>query len=421
MARISYDRLACRHRRLRTAQAASPPPGAAAARRSGKTALMASRFPVRMLTAGRAAAALLRPPYRRRKPAQPQRILVLHHLLLGDTLMLTALLKKLRERYPRAHIAFTCRPQFLPLYATRPYGVHVLPFDERDLATVSALLREAPFDLTCIPAENRLSVLARALGSRWVVGFAGDRPAAKNWLVDELRPLPAAPMAWCDMAGLLVEGPPPAPFRTLEWPQPRIATSAAPQGEFCVLHVGARSQLKTWDASRWRQLAQRLEARGLRIVLSTGPGENGVLDAIDRESRWLRVAGSLPLDQVWSLLARARLVVSLDNGIAHLARIVGVPLVVLFGGGSAALYGGGEFWAGARQRLVTVPDFPCRDIDVIFRRRMSWIRTCARAESACPAAKCMRAIGLEEVWAAADALLSPEGRSGTSAAASGVA
>ena len=41
---------------------------------------------------------------RRRKPRLPQRILVVHHLLLGDTLMLTALLAKLREQHPAADI-----------------------------------------------------------------------------------------------------------------------------------------------------------------------------------------------------------------------------------------------------------------------------------------------------------------------------
>ena len=47
------------------------------------------------------ALALARWGFRRRAPAGPRRILVLHHLLLGDTLMLTALLAKLREQYPR--------------------------------------------------------------------------------------------------------------------------------------------------------------------------------------------------------------------------------------------------------------------------------------------------------------------------------
>ncbi len=46
--------------------------------------------------------------WRRRKPAQPERILVLHHLLLGDALMLTPLLARLAARYPLAERYIAC-------------------------------------------------------------------------------------------------------------------------------------------------------------------------------------------------------------------------------------------------------------------------------------------------------------------------
>jgi ADP-heptose:LPS heptosyltransferase len=366
---------------------------------------MASRFPVRVVTLLHALARLVRLPWRRKKAAAPARILVLQHLLLGDTLMLTALLKKLRQRYPEAHIALTCRPQFQPLYATRPYGVQALAYDERDLRTLRRLLREPAFDLTVIPAENRLSLLARAMGSRWIVAFDGYRPAAKSWLVDELRSFPPTPMAWCDLACLLVDGPAPLPYRAGEWPQPSFTPAVRLEADYCVLHVGARSRLKSWDAGKWRALAERLEARGLQVVLSTGRDEAAVLDEIDPQGTRMRLPGTLALDQVWGLLARARLLVCLDNGISHLARIAGVPVVVLFGGGSAGLYGGGHFWSASPQRIVTIPDFPCRDVNVVFRRTVSWVRTCARTESACASAKCMQAISLDPVWGAAEELL----------------
>jgi len=52
----------------------------------------------------------------RTRPGTVRRILVAHHLLAGDTLMLTPLLAKLRERHPEAHIAMTVRaePSLLP-------------------------------------------------------------------------------------------------------------------------------------------------------------------------------------------------------------------------------------------------------------------------------------------------------------------
>jgi 3-deoxy-D-manno-octulosonic-acid transferase len=39
--------------------------------------------------------------------AMPRRILIAHNLLLGDTIMLVPLLKKLRTRFPEAEIVMT--------------------------------------------------------------------------------------------------------------------------------------------------------------------------------------------------------------------------------------------------------------------------------------------------------------------------
>src|SRR5207302_1772315 len=106
--------------------------------------------------------------------------------LLGDTIMLTPLIAKCRERWPEAEIVLTCDVPYVGLYAQRPYGVHVMPYDPRDASSLRPLLNERGFDLALIPGDNRLSWLARALDARWIVAFAGDRPAYKDWPVDEL-------------------------------------------------------------------------------------------------------------------------------------------------------------------------------------------------------------------------------------------
>src|SRR4051812_34330109 len=151
---------------------------------------MGSRAPLRYASV---ALAVARWGVARRCPQAPARILVLHHLLLGDTLMLTALLAKLRARYPQAEITMTVARPFCALYEARPYGVTVVPFDPRDFATFRSLFALPRFDLAILPADNRWSWLARAIGARWIVGLAGDRPAHKNWPVDELVPYSAKP------------------------------------------------------------------------------------------------------------------------------------------------------------------------------------------------------------------------------------
>lgn len=52
-----------------------------------------------------------------------------------------------------------------PLYASRPFGVDVLPFDLRSRETLGPLYRAGPFDLALVPGDNRFSWLALAMRS----------------------------------------------------------------------------------------------------------------------------------------------------------------------------------------------------------------------------------------------------------------
>ncbi|MGE5171740.1 MAG: glycosyltransferase family 9 protein [Rudaea sp.] len=356
--------------------------------------------------AGRAevvARALLLRPRQRAAPAAPGRILVAHHLLLGDTLMLTPLLKKLRERHPHADVAMTVPRAFAPLYATRPYGVRALPFDPRRAA--APLYAEAPFDLALVPGDNRFAWLAAAMRAGWIVAFDGDRPAPKSWQVDRLVPYPDRPAAWGDIVALLVEGPPPAPYRSSEWTAPPCAPFERPPAPYAVLHVGASSPLKQWAPERWREVAKRLATRGMFPVWSSGAEEGALVDAADPERAFVSYAGRLDLAQLWHLLAGARLLIAPDTGIAHLGRIVSVPTVTLFGPGSAKLCGAGEFWRDAPYRAVTVEPFPCRDQHVLFKRDIAWVRRCGRSVRECPEHRCMPAIAVDDVMRAVDALV----------------
>lgn len=362
---------------------------------------MPSRLRGRVSIVARAATQALCTAGGRRRPTAPRRILVAHHLLLGDTLMLTPLLAKLRERYAEAEIIMTVPRAFAPLYETRPYGVRALPFDPRDSRTLRALWPEAGFDLAIVPGDNRYSWLALALGARWIVAFANDRPAYKSWPVDELIPYPTTPAAWGDMVAGLVPGPAPQSFAPGDWAAPACQPFERPRAPYCVLHVGASSPLKRWAADKWCAFADALAQRGFEIVWSGGRGEEAVVGEIDAVGRYRNYAGRLDLAQLFALLTDAALLVSPDTGVAHLGRIVNVPTLTLFGPGSALLCGAGDFWRGAPYRAVTIPDFPCRDQRVLFKREIDWVRRCGRSTKECPAPRCMQAIRLAEVLDAA--------------------
>lgn len=364
---------------------------------------MSSRLAARARVVPRAL--LRRFAVRRTRPRDPASILVAHNLLLGDTLMLTPLLAKLRERHPAARIVMTVKPPIAPLYAARPYGVEALAVDLREPATLAPLADGAGFDLAYVPGDNRYSWLAAAAGARWIVAHSGDRPAYKSWPVDELRSLPDVPGAWGDLVAALADGPPPRPYAQADWPDPVHAPFEAPQGRYALLHVGASSALKLWEPEKWRALASALCQAGLAIVWSAGPGEEDLVAGVDPRREHRSYAGRLDLAQLWHLVKGAALLVAPDTGVAHLGRITGTPTVALFGPGSALLCGAGEFWKNAPYRALTVDPFRCRDQRILFKRELPWVRRCARTPAECAAPRCMHAIGVEAVLEAARALV----------------
>ena len=330
------------------------------------------------------------------KPALPRRILVMHQLLLGDTLMTTSLLAKLRECYPDSEIYVAVRESFVPLYAGRPYEVKAVPFNPFSPISFLSLLGLPKCDLAFIPGDNRYGWTAFALGSRWIVGFGGDRPGYKSWCFNELVPWPEIPQTWSDIAANLIEGPPPKPFRDGDWPPPECGSFPMPGKPFAVIHVGTRSPLKSWPADKWQGVISGIKRKGLTVALSCGPDETRILEKLEADKEDYIYPGNLSLAQMWKLLEDADLLVCPDNGISHLARIIGTPTVCLYGPASHVLFGSGCFWSERPFKPVSKP-LPCRNQHNLFKRPIPWIETCERSPEDCLYARCMEAIEVRDV------------------------
>ena len=133
------------------------------------------------------------------------------------------------------------------------------------------------------------------------------------------------------------------------------APAASP--ERCVLLHGATWATKLWPEAMWIELAGMAAQAGLKVMLPWGN--------VEERARAERIAGAsgselLPnqsLEELMSELRRARVVVGVDSGLAHLAGALGVPTVVLYGSTSSRLTGcRGK---GARNLQADFPCAPC--------------------------------------------------------------
>jgi ADP-heptose:LPS heptosyltransferase len=98
-----------------------------------------------------------------------------------------------------------------------------------------------------------------------------------------------------------------------------------------VVHIGAKSAARRWDPDRFARVVEELERDGHTVVVTgkdvawTGPGRN--------------LVGRLDLEQLAALVCDARVVLSGDTGVAHLATAYSRPSVVMFGPMSPRLWG----------------------------------------------------------------------------------
>lgn len=115
----------------------------------------------------------------------------------------------------------------------------------------------------------------------------------------------------------------------------------APLPTDVVVHPGAAHASRRWPVDRWAAVVAHL-AREHRVTITGSQHERAAAIVVAdraglREQRVLAGVTSVP--ELTGLVASARLVVSGDTGIAHLAYACGTPSITLFGPTSPALWG----------------------------------------------------------------------------------
>ncbi|WP_281756018.1 glycosyltransferase family 9 protein [Thermodesulfovibrio yellowstonii] len=311
--------------------------------------------------------------------------------------MTTYLLSKLRIKFPKANIFNAIPEAFTDLYSSSPYNVKTIGFSVFNWKSFLRLLKLPKIDIAFVPGDNRYGWTAFAIGAKWIVGHEGDRPKYKNWCFNELIPYPDNPESLSDIFSDLVEDNNKISFSKEDWLQPKFDKFELPSSDYVLFHVGCKSKLKSWDSENWKFLIKYFKNKNFNVAISCGPNESDILKFFDSENYDISFyPGNLNLCQMWELMKNAKLIISLDNGIAHLGKIIGTPTICLYGPASDILYGKGDFFKYSSFYPI-IKKIECRNQNRIFKRDVKWIQTCERLYPSCSNPKCMKAINVEDV------------------------
>lgn len=316
--------------------------------------------------------------------AQPRKLLIRCVNWLGDAVMTTPALLRLREALPGTHIALLTREKLKELWEGHPAvdAVHTIKAKE-SVFSVGSRLRQHEFDTVLVlpnsfrcALEARLARIPRRIGhggrfrrlllTDTVLPRAGDvrmRRKSESEVTEAneagaLAPLPPAEAHqihdYLHLGAVLGAPPEPlAPYLRVSPEEIQHARSgflAGTPAEGCSILFGINPGAEYGPAKRWppqnfaavmREVSRRQEDSAWLVF--GGPNDVRLAEQAcqNTRARVVNLAGKTALRELMCLLALCDVLLSNDTGPAHAAAALGTPLVIPFGSTSPELTGPG--------------------------------------------------------------------------------
>jgi lipopolysaccharide heptosyltransferase II len=357
-------------------------------------------------------------------PSKPQRILVVLPTPMGDGILATPSLRRLRRSLPQAHITYLANAVIREVLTGVEWVDHWIDLaadriNRRGLGAQAKRLRAEGFTTAILyPNSFRSALLIWKANIPYRIGF--DRDGRGTLLTRRVQPIRLgkrfAPISMLDYYDHLIVkavesmGVTAAPadryleLDTSETDKQQIDAlwqrwQVNPQKRMVILVPGgAFGPSKWWPTLRFAELADRLVTQNdCQVVLSCAPNplEQDIAQRIQsavKQRVFDLSQEQLSLGGLKELIRRCSLVVANDTGPCHIAAAFGIPLVTLFGPTDPRWTATG--YAKEIRLRYEVGCGPCQE------------KICLKEEHCC-----MEAISVEEVYAAANEQLqsSPPG------------
>ena len=281
------------------------------------------------------------------------KILVISPSWVGDCMLMQPLLMHLRQRHPDCRIDVFAPPWTVALLRAMPEVNEIIvnPFPHGALQLTSRYrlgkkLRTAHYDQAIVlPNSWKSALVPFFAGITLRTGFTGE---SRHILLNDMRKLDktALPLMVERFAQLAedAQGEIPRPLANPHLVISEVQRDATlhklgltldqPIAAFC---PGAEyGPAKRWPAAYYADIAQRLYRQGYTVWLIGSGKDKPVADEINQLAggHCVNLCGSTDLGDAIALLACARLVISNDSGLMHLAAALDLPMLALFGSSS---------------------------------------------------------------------------------------
>jgi ADP-heptose:LPS heptosyltransferase len=252
----------------------------------------------------------------------PPGILILRALGLGDFLTGVPAYRAVRRAFPGHRLVLATPETLAPMAPLTRAIDELLPTGELQPIRWTGPPPDIAIDLHGRGAASHQ--LVAALHPRRLIVFGGEH--AGGFTGPIWRPEEHEVTRWCR---LCQESGIPADPRDLTLASLRQVASA-----FTLLHPGAAAPARRWPAARFAAVGRRLAADGHAVRVTGSVAERDLASQVARLAGLPPehvLAGQTSLEDLAALTESARLVISGDTGMSHLASAYARPSVTLFG------------------------------------------------------------------------------------------
>ena len=279
------------------------------------------------------------------RDSPPTQICLLRLSAIGDTAHVVPMIRTLQHAWPQVKITWLIGRAEARLMKLMP-EIEFIELDKRrslpEYLRLRRLLAHRRFDLLLqAHVSLRASLLSLLVRAPVKLGFDRARAREMQWLFTNCKIAPRSRehvldsyWGFTDALGITE--------RRLEWNLPlpddarEYAQRVIPDRQPTLLISPCSSHsARNWRAAHYAQVADHAVQRwGMRVVLCGGPSplEREMGDAIIAEAHapLVNQIGKDTLPQMLALLGRATLLLSPDSGPAHMATMVGTPVIGLY-------------------------------------------------------------------------------------------
>lgn len=263
-----------------------------------------------------------------------ENIAVVRLSAIGDVCHAMVVVAALQKRYPKAQITWITGPAEAQLVQLLP-NVTVQVYDKKSGLSGMLALRKAlanvQFDvLLHLQWSLRASLLTKMLRAKRRIGFKKAYSREKqHWFVNEFGDEPRSPHVLDSFLAIAVKLGVTDICLPLE-----LALPDKPSGlpaSYVVINPSASKAERNWTLEGYLAVLHWCQNQGLQVVLTGGPSpKEKALAAELQQGHVLNLVGHTNLAQMLAVLQGAKWVLSPDTGPAHMATLVGTPVVGLY-------------------------------------------------------------------------------------------